>query len=112
MWSILILQHNFHRWFLNPHAHVPIEAQCGIVAVPYIQGDVVAAHGLGVIADILKQSLADVLAASLLIHTDVINIQRLDVLQQYIVLHFGHHAEGITKNAVVVKDEYGFTVIL
>ena len=64
------------------HAHAPVEAQGWVVSFPDIERDVVAAYRLGVVADELIQRFADMLAASLLVDTDVIDVEGLGILQQ------------------------------
>ena len=52
------------------------------------------------------------LSTSLLIHTDVINIQRLDVVQQLVILDFRNHAEGMSQHFSVIIHEDRLAVII
>ena len=52
------------------------------------------------------------LAASHLIHADVINIQRLDVLEQFVILDFRNHTERMAQHLAVIENEDRLTVII
>ena len=58
-----VLQNSFHTCFLNPHTHVLVELVCGFIAFPDIQGDVVATDRTGIVADMLVERFAYVLAS-------------------------------------------------
>jgi hypothetical protein len=50
------------------------------------------------------------LASGGLVHADVVNVQRLDVLQQVVALHLVNLAKGMAQYLPVVVDENGVTV--
>ena len=51
-------------------------------------------------------------AASTFVHTDIIDIQRLDIFQQQVVLDLIDLAECIAQHTTVVIHEYGFAVVI
>ena len=67
---------------MHLHTHALVEAKSSIIPFPYIQSDVVAAYRPCIVTHKLIQSLSDVLATSSFIYTDVVNIERLNILQQ------------------------------
>ncbi len=67
---------------MHLHTHALVEAKSSIISFPYIQSDVVAAYRTCIVTHKLIQSLSDVLATSSFIYTDVVNIERLNILQQ------------------------------
>ena len=106
------LQDGFHRGLLHLHAHLAVEAEGGGVSFPYVEGDVVATDGFCIVADVLIQGGGNVFAARLLIYADVVNVQRLDVLQQLVALHLRNYAEGMAQYLAVVEYEDGFALVV
>ena len=88
-----------------------VETDGSLIAGPDIQGDVVAADGLSISPDELKQCRTDVPASDVLIYADIIYIERLAVLHEPVVLHFVDLAESIALHAVIVIDKDGFAGI-
>ena len=51
-------------------------------------------------------------AASVLVNADVVNVQRLDIFQQQVVLDLRHLAECVTQHATVIIHEYGLAAVV
>ena len=95
------------------HTHSFVERHGGIVTLPDVEGDVVAADGDGIGADVLVESFADVSAADVLIYADVVDVQGFYVLQEAVVAHLCDLAEGVSEDvAAIVKDEDGCVVFV
>lgn len=74
------LEDCLHAGFLDLHAHAPVETHCRGVPFPDIERDVMAAYRPGIVADKLIQRSTDMLAASLLVDTDIVDVERLGIL--------------------------------
>ena len=85
---------------MGVHAECFVECGGSRVALPDVQGYVVAAFLQGKCFDILKQFASDVFAAGVLIHADIINIQRGERHQASALLML-QRAEGIPQNCSV-----------
>ena len=94
------LQDLLHTDFVRDQSHFFIKAECTRIAGPDIQGDMVAAIFLCKSEDMLIKKLPDMLAAVLLIHADIVNVECSD---------FGHQARIL----LVLKDtELGTSELL
>ena len=82
------------------------------VTFPHVQGYVVTAYGLRIVADVFVQCRTDVFAPCFFIHADVINIQGLDVLEQLIVLYLSNLTESMAQHLPVVIDKDGLAVVV
>ena len=52
------------------------------------------------------------MTAWLFIHTDIIDVQSLDILQKPVVLNLANLAEGMYQYLAVIIDEYGLVAIV
>lgn len=106
------MNQHLHPRFLHLHPHAFVEVQGCVVALPHVERDVAATDRTGEVAHKLEEGLSDVSAARLLIDADVVDIQRLDVLQQAVVPHLDELAEGVSEHLSVVIDEDGLVVVV
>ena len=107
----LYLQDRFHACFLHLHTHALVEAKSSIIPFPYIQSDVVAAYRTCIVTHKLIQSLSDVLATSSFIYTDVVNIERLNILQQTMVPDLTDLTKSMSQHFAFIIYEDGLILI-
>lgn len=72
------LQHPFHPHLLHLHPALLIKLQSTGIARPDVQGHIVAADFPCVVFYKIKQLCSDVLAAAVLINTEIVDVERLD----------------------------------
>ena len=70
--------------------------------------------GAGVVVDVFIQRLADMLAASRLVDTDVVDVERQDIREEAGVLRAPEDAEAVAEDAAgiirTVIGEYGYLI--
>lgn len=105
-------QHELHRRFPDLHTHVAIEREGGSVAFPYVESEILAADGLGIAADMIVEGCSDVATTGAFINANIIDIERLDIVEQRIVFRFDYLTEGVAGyDSFVVADKYGLRLI-
>lgn len=72
----ILIQNYFHLGLLYEHSHFVIEF-AGVVALPDIQGHVIAADGLCELLHILEKYRSDMLTAAVLINAQIVDVQSL-----------------------------------
>ena len=83
------------------HAHLLIELQGGIIAVPDMQCDVIETVRAGVLQCVLIELLSDMLSAGSLVHAQVIDIQLPPVDENVAAFIAEKHAEAVAEDLVV-----------
>ena len=76
-----LLEKQFEGGVLGSEAQGGVEGEGGGVAIPGVEGDVVAALTESVLPDVLEKSAADVLPTAVLIDAEVVQVQTGDVLE-------------------------------
>ena len=98
------LQNLLHTDFVRDQSQFFIKAEGTRIAGPDIQGDMVAAIFLCKSEDMLIKKLPDVLAAVLLIHADIINVECSDFGHQACILLVLKDAESMATHLVIFID--------
>ena len=83
--SFAVAQDNFHPYFLGLQTAFFVEFHRALIAAPYIQRHIITPLFSREIKDGLIDRLTDMHAAFCLVHTEIIDVQSLDV-SQYIII--------------------------
>lgn len=97
-------QYGLKGCFLGDEAHAAVEAHGRFVAVPYVEGKIMAALPSGVFLCMFIQPTAHAFATGSLIYAQVVDIKCFDLLQMTargIVLK---HAETVAKHTTLLID--------
>lgn len=97
-------QYGLKGCFLGDEAHAAVEAHGRFVAVPYVEGKIMAALPSGVFLCMFIQPTAHAFATGSLIYAQVVDIKSPDLLQmpaRGIVLK---HAETVAKHTTLLID--------
>ena len=99
-----VSQYGLKGCFLGDEAHAAVESHGRFVAVPYVEGKIMAALLAGVFLCMFIQTPADAFATGSLIYAQVVDIKCFDSLQMTargIVLK---HAETVAKHTTFLID--------
>ena len=94
-------QYQLHTDFLRLEAAFFIEAHGPVVAAPHIQGHRVAVDFPGIVQHSLVDGLGHAAAPDVLVHAQIVDVQRFPVAEHRIVLGFLQNAEGIAHHFAV-----------
>lgn len=81
----LCIQYDFHSHFLGLKPTFLIKSHGAFVAAPHVQRDIVAALFPGEFKDRIVDCPSDMLSAFCLIHTEIVDVECLDICQDIIV---------------------------
>ena len=98
----IALQNLLHPDLLGLQAASLVESHGLVVAVPDVQGHVVAVVGTGVVQHRLVEGFAHMLAAAGLVHAEIVDVQAAHRGEDVVIGMLLEDAEGIAQQAVVL----------
>ena len=109
---ICSLQNRLHGDISGLHPLLFVKGHGAVVAAPDIQSDGTEALSPGILADMVIQLLADVLAPAGFVHAQVVDIQGFFVLQNRVILGLLVDAEAVAQHSFLHSHEDGALRIL